>query len=65
MPRAATGDTSVAHQLRGAGFEVHEAGDCTGVGYIEGAIRNAQQVVDAINANIAPATAHDRETATA
>jgi 2,4-dienoyl-CoA reductase-like NADH-dependent reductase (Old Yellow Enzyme family)/NADPH-dependent 2,4-dienoyl-CoA reductase/sulfur reductase-like enzyme len=65
VAKGATGDTRVAQQLRGAGFEVHEAGDCTGVGYIEGAIRNAQQVVDAINAGIAPATEHGMETATA
>jgi hypothetical protein len=31
---------------------VYEAGDCTGVGYIEGAIRGAQTVVDLINAGV-------------
>ena len=31
--------------LRAAGFTVQVAGDCTGVGYIEGAIRGASRAV--------------------
>lgn len=50
VAKGATGDSSLAELLRGSGFDVYEAGDCTGVGYIEGAIRGAQTVVDLINA---------------
>jgi len=57
VAKGASGDSSVAQLLRKHGFAVHQAGDCTGVGYIEGAIRNAQSVVDAINAGQSPAEA--------
>ena len=57
VAKGASGDSSVAQLLRKHGFAVHEAGDCTGVGYIEGAIRNAQSVVDAINGGQSPAEA--------
>ncbi|MCX7162133.1 MAG: FAD-dependent oxidoreductase [Betaproteobacteria bacterium] len=40
----------VADQLRQAGFKVHAFGDCTGVGYIEGAMRGAADAVAALNA---------------
>ena len=46
----ATGDSSQADAFRGAGLRVHEAGDGAGVAYIEGAMRAAMEVVDAINA---------------
>ncbi|MDP4650818.1 MAG: NAD(P)/FAD-dependent oxidoreductase, partial [Haliea sp.] len=52
VAKGATGDSSLAELLRGSGFDVYEAGDCTGVGYIEGAIRGAQTVVDLINAGV-------------
>ena len=41
VAKGATGDDSVAGTLEGAGFTVHRVGDCTGVGYIEGAMRDA------------------------
>ena len=37
----ATGDESLADQMKAAGLPVHAIGDCTGVGYIEGAMRDA------------------------
>lgn len=40
----ATGDESLADQLEQAGFKVGRVGDCTGVGYIEGAMRDAALV---------------------
>ncbi|GLR66047.1 hypothetical protein GCM10010909_07250 [Acidocella aquatica] len=46
----ATGDTSLADQLREDGFNVLTAGDCTGVSYIEGAIRGAAKAVGQIRA---------------
>lgn len=48
VAKGAHGDSTLANQLRDAGFSVHEAGDGTGVGYIEGAIRGAANVVAAI-----------------
>lgn len=45
VARGATGDASLADSLRAAGLEVHAFGDCTGVGYIEGAIRGAADLV--------------------
>jgi len=41
----ATGDNALAERLRSEGFVVEEAGDCTGIGYIEGAIRGAANAV--------------------
>lgn len=41
----ATGDTALAERLRAEGFRVEVAGDCTGIGYIEGAIRGAANAV--------------------
>ena len=35
---------SLAASLRAAGHEVHEIGDVTGVGYIEGAVRDGFQL---------------------
>lgn len=43
-------NTALADQLRRAGFRVHAFGDCTGVSYIEGAIRGAADAVAALNA---------------
>jgi len=44
----ATGDESLADELRAAGIAVHTIGDCTGVGYIEGAMEAAAEVAAAI-----------------
>lgn len=44
----ATGDTALAERLRAEGFRVEVAGDCTGIGYIEGAIRGAADAVTAL-----------------
>ena len=41
VAKGATGDDSVADMLERDGFTVHRVGDCTGVGYIEGAMRDA------------------------
>lgn len=49
VAKGATGDSSQAEAFRAAGLRVHEVGDGTGVGYIEGAIRGALRAVDAIN----------------
>lgn len=45
IAKGATGDLGVAEKLRAAGFKVTTAGDCNGVGYIEGAMRGAQKAV--------------------
>jgi 2,4-dienoyl-CoA reductase (NADPH2) len=45
VAKGATGDTSLAEQLRGAGLSVHTIGDCNGVGYIEGAMESAAELV--------------------
>ncbi|MBP9033324.1 MAG: FAD-dependent oxidoreductase, partial [Pseudomonadales bacterium] len=50
VAKGATGDSSQADAFRAAGLRVHEVGDGTGVGYIEGAMRGAMLAVDAINA---------------
>jgi len=50
VAKGATGDSSQAEAFRAAGLRVHEVGDGTGVGYIEGAMRGAMLAVDAINA---------------
>ena len=41
VAKGATGDDSVAAALEGLGLPLHRIGDCTGVGYIEGAMRDA------------------------
>jgi NADPH-dependent 2,4-dienoyl-CoA reductase/sulfur reductase-like enzyme len=48
LASGATGDLSVAQLSRELGFETHVAGDCDGVGYIEGAIRSAHAVARAL-----------------
>lgn len=45
VARGAHGDETLADSLRAAGFTVTAVGDCTGVGYIEGAIRGAARAV--------------------
>ena len=45
VAKGAHGDTSLADALRAEGFAVTAIGDCTGVGYIEGAIRGAARAV--------------------
>ena len=45
VARGATGDLSLAQKLEAAGFNVHAIGDANGVGYIEGAMRGAYEVV--------------------
>ncbi len=45
VAKGARGDARLADALRAAGFTVREAGDCTGVGYIEGAVRGAARAV--------------------
>jgi 2,4-dienoyl-CoA reductase-like NADH-dependent reductase (Old Yellow Enzyme family)/NADPH-dependent 2,4-dienoyl-CoA reductase/sulfur reductase-like enzyme len=50
VAKGASGDSSQADAFRAAGLRVHEVGDGTGVGYIEGAMRGAMRAVDAINA---------------
>ncbi|MEG1451474.1 oxidoreductase [Brevundimonas sp.] len=42
----ASGDTTVADRIAALGYRVLLAGDANGVGYIEGAIRGASDVVD-------------------
>ena len=44
----ARGDTGLADTLHAAGLKVHAFGDCTGVSYIEGAIRGAAEAVAAL-----------------
>jgi NADPH-dependent 2,4-dienoyl-CoA reductase/sulfur reductase-like enzyme len=44
----ATGDTGVADQMRALGYNVHVVGDANGIGYIEGAIRQANQTVEGL-----------------
>ncbi|MEN9684123.1 MAG: hypothetical protein RLZZ427_1874 [Pseudomonadota bacterium] len=39
----ASGDTQLADELRSAGYAVETVGDCTGVSYIEGAIRGGAE----------------------
>lgn len=45
VAKGAEGDTTLADRLREAGFSVRGIGDCTGVGYIEGAMRGAYDAV--------------------
>lgn len=48
VAKGASGDSRVAGELRAAGFTVHTVGDCNGVGYIEGAMRGAADLVGAL-----------------
>jgi NADPH-dependent 2,4-dienoyl-CoA reductase/sulfur reductase-like enzyme len=48
VAKGASGDLLLAESLRAAGFSVHTAGDCNGVGYIDGAMHSAAQVAAAI-----------------
>lgn len=50
VAQGAQGDLSLAEALRDAGFTVHAIGDANGVGYIEGAMRDARAAVSAIAA---------------
>lgn len=50
VAKGATGDSTQADAFRAAGLRVHEVGDGSSVGYIEGAMRGALRAVDAINA---------------
>jgi 2,4-dienoyl-CoA reductase-like NADH-dependent reductase (Old Yellow Enzyme family) len=45
LAKGAHGDMRLAEILRAEGFDVRASGDCTGVGYIEGALRSAAEVV--------------------
>ncbi len=44
VAQGATGDETLAAELKAAGFDTHAIGDCTGVGYIEGAMHEAARV---------------------
>jgi 2,4-dienoyl-CoA reductase (NADPH2) len=48
LASGAKGDLALARLSRELGFETHVAGDCDGVGYIEGAIRGAHAVARAL-----------------
>ncbi len=50
VAKGADGDLTLANRLREAGFSVRTVGDANGVGYIEGAMRGAYQVVTEITA---------------
>lgn len=45
VAKGAEGDLRLADELTAAGFAVRAIGDCTGVGYIDGAIRGAYDAV--------------------
>jgi NADPH-dependent 2,4-dienoyl-CoA reductase/sulfur reductase-like enzyme len=45
VAQGASGDTALAEQFTGAGFQTHTIGDCNGVGYIEGAMESAAVLV--------------------
>jgi NADPH-dependent 2,4-dienoyl-CoA reductase/sulfur reductase-like enzyme len=47
----ASGDLTFAEVLRHDGFDVYACGDCTGIGYIEGAMRGAKRVVEELSAH--------------
>ena len=49
IAKGATGNPALADRLVDKGFSVHAIGDCTGVGYIEGAMRGAAKVSDLIS----------------
>ncbi|MDY0014147.1 MAG: FAD-dependent oxidoreductase [Rhodocyclaceae bacterium] len=44
VARGATADLALANQLKSEGFTVHAVGDCTGIGYIEGALGGAARL---------------------
>lgn len=48
VAKGAAGDLSLAESLRSAGFAVTAIGDANGVGYIEGAMREAFEAVQAL-----------------
>jgi len=48
VAKGAAGDLSLAESLRAAGFAVTAIGDANGVGYIEGAMREAFEAVQAL-----------------
>lgn len=48
VAQGASGDETLGDALKAAGFTVHLVGDCTGVGYIEGAMRDAALATQAI-----------------
>jgi NADPH-dependent 2,4-dienoyl-CoA reductase/sulfur reductase-like enzyme len=50
VAKGASANTTVADELRATGLNVHAFGDCTGVSYIEGAIRGAADAVTALTA---------------
>ena len=50
VAKGASANSTAADELRGAGFNVHAFGDCTGVSYIEGAMRGAADAVTALAA---------------
>ncbi len=50
VAKGATGDLSLAESLRAAGLSVTAIGDAGGVGYIEGAMRDAFEAVQALSA---------------
>ncbi|MCB1844583.1 MAG: FAD-dependent oxidoreductase [Halioglobus sp.] len=48
VAKGARGNTTLADTLREKGFTVHTIGDCTGVGYIEGAMEQAAELAVAL-----------------
>jgi len=49
VAQGATGDQALAEQLREQEFTVHTIGDCNGVGYIEGAMESAAELVASLD----------------
>ena len=49
VAQGAQGDLALATALRAAGLNVLTAGDCEGVGYLEGAFAGAARAAAAIN----------------
>lgn len=54
VAKGATGDLSIADQIRRAGYRIHPIGDATGIGYIEGAMRGAAEAVVSIAGGTTP-----------
>ncbi len=48
VAKGAHGNLDLADALKEAGFSVHTAGDCNGVGYIDGAMSSAAEVAQAL-----------------
>jgi 2,4-dienoyl-CoA reductase-like NADH-dependent reductase (Old Yellow Enzyme family)/thioredoxin reductase len=48
IAQGAQTNTSLAEQLESAGFKVTSVGDCREIGYIDGAVHNARQAVNAL-----------------